>query len=70
MISVAFEHFERWHDECIFVLDKFLEELDVVWVSKVVLSETVDVIHQLMLTLWQGTLWTLMVVNLFLSKSD
>jgi hypothetical protein len=70
MVAVAFKYLKSGHDKCVFLLDELLEQLDVIWVAEVVLGETIDIVHQLVLALRKGTLRTLVVVYLLLSQSD
>ena len=48
-------------DIVIFILDELLEELDIVWISEVVTGKHVDLVHQVLFALWQGTLRSLEV---------
>ena len=66
MVSITLKDFKSRHNESIFLLNELLEQLDIIGVSEVVLSKTVDVVHQFVLSDRQGALWPFMVVHLLL----
>ena len=61
MVVIALIDVKDCNNQLILVLNKFLKQLDVIRVSKVVSCEHVDLIHQVLLPLWQRTLRSLNV---------
>ncbi len=52
MVVIALIDVKDCDDQLILVLNKFLKQLDVIRVSKVISSEHIDLIHQVLLPLW------------------
>jgi hypothetical protein len=50
-------------------VDQLLQQLNVIWVSKVVTSETVDVRHELLFAFGHGALWAFTVGSQLLCNS-
>ena len=61
VILVTFKHVESGQNKFVFILNKFLKQLDIIWISEMVACKTVDVIDEFLLAFWKWTLWSFKV---------
>ena len=70
MVFVAVKNIKSRENELIFVVDQLLEQLNVIWIRKMVPSKAVYVGHQLLLAFWEWTLGSLTVSAKLLCQSS
>ena len=69
VVLVAVKYIKGRKNEFVFIVDQLLQQLNVIWVSKVVTSETVDVRHELLFAFGHGALWAFTVGSQLLRNS-